>query len=689
MLLPDAVQGNKRARVGTAARTPLPTSSHSSADVDASTAATQLLGLSDANASDDTRPQDPQGRFVGDLNPEGFLIEAMKSTDHRGDTTIGIWKQPGGPRKRGSKSGHSSPDDARSSVLSPSTLHGEVARLEEALKTARSKWIERCIIDVQPPESAFAKLRDIYLAKIHPIFPIFASRRLRNLGTDRIDIAVKLSVCLAASTDPAAKNHLRLAGSSRPLPYLEYSSKVIRLIRDLLQETDFSNRLLDQIRIMACTALYWQPQEEDEWDAPARLFTQAMSIVHSIGLHLEVYDKMFLGDGDSDHQLGHAAQSDNCRRSDIERLFLCIYALDRMICTFYGRPILLNERDFDKDILEYASRQTPCFRLFISVIWELNEVIDLYRPASSSTNKSNFVSVFEKLILDSGAQNEPSSLLATIEVLHHAVSALSVRQTRQDFATQPVESAEGQKDYPHLPDPLLNARRSISADRILQIVKEYDVGPLPFVPYALSIALSVAYRKWRFSQIPMFRTRGRAAFLEVLPVLESWGRIFTSARVNHNLAQKVVEGMEKVADNIKRKAPTSTAKPLQVVLDQDTNGWQRQEDPGSGRSNNTTSASLDVDRGIARGLFTVGGPTYNAPPPVSHVNPGTNVDLISLDSQGTFDWFQHFNENTDMNVGQMDGMFDRNLDPMAPAFWPEYPNWDIDRSGDANIGPVL
>jgi hypothetical protein len=656
--------------------------------VDASTAATQLLGLSDANAPDDARPHDPRGRFVGDLNPEGFLIEAAKSADHRGDTTIGIWKQPVGPPKRGSKSGRSSPDDARSSVLTPSTSLGAIARLEEALKTARNNWLERYIMDVLPPDSAFAKLRDIYLAKIHPIFPIFASRRLRNLGTDRIDIAIKLSVCLAASTDQGAKKHLRLAGSSRPLPYMEYSSKIIRLIRELLQEIDFSNRLLDQIRIMACTALYWQPQEEDEWDAPARLFTQAMSIVHSIGLHLQVYDKMFLGDGDSNHQPGRAAQSDNCRKSDIERLFLCIYALDRMICTFYGRPILLNERDFDKDILEYASRQTPCFRLFIHVIWELNDIIELYRPSSSSTNKSNSVSVFEKLILDSGAQNEPSQLLATIEVLHHAVSALSVRQTRQDFAPQPVQPGEGQKDYPHLPDPLLNARRSISADRILQIVKQYDVGPLPFVPYALSIALSVAYRKWRFSQIPMFRTRGRAAFLEVLPVLEAWGRVFTSARVNHNLAQKVVEGMEKVADTIKRKAPASTAIPLQLVVDQGTNAWQRPEDSVNTKTNDAASASIDIDRGLARGLFTVGGPTYSAPPAAGHVNPAVNLELANLDSQGTFDWFQHFNESTDMNVGEMDGIFDRNLDPMAPAFWPEYPSWDVDRSGGA-IAPVL
>lgn len=692
---PDTIREPKRPRLLDGTRTPLPGSSHAVVDEDTSTAASQLLGLSDSSPPDDARPQDPQGRFIGDLAPEGFLIEAAKSADRRGESTVGIWKQP--VRSGTLNSSHSSPDDPRASILSPGTLQTEVARLEEALKTARNSWLERSLADIRPPDSAFAKLRDIYLAKIHPIFPIFASRRLRNLGSGRIDTAIRLSVCLAASTDHEAGDYLRLAAYPQPLSYHDYSSKVTCLLRTLIQEIDFSNRLLDQIRILACTSLYWQPQEEHEWDAPVRMFSQAMSIVHSIGLHLKVYDKMFLGDGDSDHQLGHRAQSDNCRQSDIERLFLCIYALDRMICTFYGRPVLLNERDFDKDILEYASRQTPCFRLFIHVIWELNEVIDLYRPSSTSTNKSSAVSVFERLILDSGAQNEPSHILATIEVLHHAVSALSVRQTREAFATYPDGPADNQKDYPHLPDPLLNARRSISADRILQIVKQYDVGPLPFVPYALSIALSVAYRKWRFSKIPMFRTRGRAGFMEVLSVLDTWGRIFTSARVSHNLAQKVVEGMEQVADNMKRKhrerSPVSsvadTSQALQGAIPREGTGTRGPGDhiptaTGGTVAGTATSGPSLIGQDPIRGAIAADREdlTYRTPSGmIPGIDPESDMDFSSLENMGSLDWFQLFDKNTNMDVSEMDGMFDRNLDPMAPAFWPDHPAWDADRAG--------
>lgn len=675
-------------------RTPLPSRpSYSHVDEDTSAAASQLLGLSDRNAADEARPSDPQGRFVGDLNPEGFLIEAAKPVDPRGDNKIGIWKPPvlSHYTDSQSRSDHASPDHARPSVLSPGALQSEVTRLEDALKVAKLKWLDRWLSDVRPSEPDFAKLRDIYLTKIHPIFPIFASRRLRHLGSDRIDTAIRLSVCLAASTDSEAKNYLRLAGYPEPLPQQEYTHKVAGLLRHLIEETDFSSHLLDQIRILACTALYFQPQDEKEWDVPVQLFAQVITIVHSIGLHLQVYDKMFLQDSDWDHQLGHRAQTDNCRQSDIERLFLCIYALDRMICIFHGRPVLLAERDFDKDILDYASRQTPCFRLFIYVIWELNEVIDLYRPSSTATNKSSSVSVFEKLILDSGAENEPSQILATIEVLHHAVSALSVRQTRQAFAPPPEDK---EKEYPHLPEPLLNARRSISADRILQIVKQYDVGPLPFIPYGLSIALSVAYRKWRFSKIPMFRTRGRAGFMDVLAVLEEWGRVFASARVNHKLAQKVVEGMEQVADNM-RKQREQTPVASNVHINRTQNGARHSiHANGQGAvSGGHTPGAMPLElvmngpvpitaSGQTRGTPAAMMPPYRPTPGAAqNGDPLANVDLSNMENMGSMDWFQLFDQNTNVDVNEMDGMFDRNLDPMAPAFWPEYPAWDPEPKG--------
>ncbi|KAB5542596.1 hypothetical protein GE09DRAFT_1135747 [Coniochaeta sp. 2T2.1] len=707
---PDVLREAKRRRHG---NTVFGTSSSPSPDIDedATNAASHLLGLSDraGNASTDFQEEDPQGRFVGDLNPENILISAMAevsrgspSSHHQRDSAVGIWKEPVQPERNGGGSVRKplpSSTNRRTSSSSRPTATSGLGTLEEALRTARNNWLERCLTDIDPPPDAFTHLRNVYLKKIHPIFPIFDEKRLMNLGKNRIDKAIKLVICLAASTDHEAKPHLRLEYCTKLFTFREYSGKVAHVLRDLLQEIDFSNRLLDQIRILAVMAMYWQPLEEQDWDGPARLFSQAMSIVFSIGLHLEVYDKAYhIHDQQAETpasvisaaSAGHTPRQ-KCRE-DIERLFLCIFALDRMVASFYGRPILLNERDFDRDILKYAAMQAPIFRLFILVIWELNLVQDLYRPFSP-THQSADVAIFERSILESGAQNAPPSIIATIEVFHHAVCALSVRQTRQAFANPPVVGADKQADYPHLPHPQLNARRSIAADRILQIVKQYDVGPMPFIPYALSISLSVAYRKWRFSQIPMFRARGRAAFMEVLPVLEKWGCVFTSARINYNLAQKVVEGMEKVQDNIKRKcregtpamAPTREQLKNGQISTLGVNGVAFSQLPtgqaGIAFHQTSSTTGLNGNGQNVTGLLP-GANAGNTPANF----PAPDPSGLSFDASFTFpddfaglDVFNLFDESTNMDVGEMDSMFDRNLDPMAPAFWPAYPSLDPDR----------
>lgn len=688
-------------------------------DEDASTAASHLLELSDrgsGHASGDFQEEvDPQARFVGDLNPENVLISAMAevsqtspSSHHQRDSALGIWKEPVQPERNGRNSSRrplpsGAVSDKRGLLSSRTTAADDMASLEETLRTARNNWLERCLADIDPPQLAFANLRSIYLRKIQPLFPIFDEKRLMNLGTNRIDRAIKLVVSLAASTDHEAKAHLRLEAYPTTLSYQDFSGKVSHLLRALIQEIDFSNRLLDQIRILALMAMYWQPLEEQDWDGPARLFSQAMSIVFSIGLHLEVYDKAYhIDDPHNDTTPGHTPRQ-RCRE-DVERIFLCIFALDRMIASFYGRPILLNERDFDRDILKYAAMQAPVFRLFILVVWQLNLIQDLYRPFSriSPSVQSTEVSVFERLILESGAQNAPSSIIATVEVFHHAVCALSVRQTRQEFAPRPASGPDDnnnhqEAEYPHLPQPLLNARRSISADRILQIVKQYDVGPLPFIPYALSISLSVAYRKWRFSQIPMFRARGRAAFMDVLPVLEKWGRVFTAARINYNLAQKVVEGMEMVQDSIKRKCREEGTPVRDQLLSSQISAAH-------------SNSAIPVPESSSLPNAT-GQPTSHPPPPPPSSSSTTvpngnqpplpfpppqdpraslpfNYDFSSTsttfpDDLAGLNLFNFFDESTtnhlDVGLGEMDSMFDRNLDPMAPAFWPAYPSLDPDR----------
>lgn len=68
---------------------------------------------------------------------------------------------------------------------------------------------------------------------------------------------------------------------------------------------------------------------------------------------------------------------------------------------------------------------------------------------------------------------------------------------------------------------------------------------LPFIPYAVSLSLSVAYRKMRFSSVPMFRTRGKRAFRENTVMLRKLGEAFWTAKALAGMAEKTLKELDK------------------------------------------------------------------------------------------------------------------------------------------------
>jgi hypothetical protein len=149
---------------------------------------------------------------------------------------------------------------------------------------------------------------------------------------------------------------------------------------------------------------------------------------------------------------------------------------------------------------------------------------------------------------------------------------------RDRFKMSPENDGLSGVSYKHLPPSVLNARRSHSSDRILEIIRDYDLSPMPFIPYALALSLSVAYRKWRFSQTPMFRARGRATFKKILPILRKLGKVWTSARINSDLGDVVMTNLGKAEWNMKHtthntKQNTSTANAHQAEAGALYGGW--------------------------------------------------------------------------------------------------------------------
>ncbi|KAL2268784.1 hypothetical protein VTJ83DRAFT_3630 [Remersonia thermophila] len=578
-------------------RTPIETTTTSNSDRDTSHAAAQLLQFFH-HASDkplgttpnvphrpvpevtQSRPLSPRPAspppFLGDLNPEGILVEATMTqtmTQTRPQQPeapealqIGF-VPPVSPREscRSSAPGRDPVDAAEAKSVDDTTgpffslpredgsrliVHvqdaANLAALAQALAT-------RALAEkVLPSDLEWVAMRDVYLAKIHPIIPLFDSAMLVNLpGSSGLRELIQAVVCLAASTDPETSSLLTFKTSvdGKPEPtrvsYDEYSRAVADFIKNRLEELREAQQipLVSQIQIMALTCLYWQPAGRTERFEPLELWARLASLVHTHGIHLGILPRT-RSEGD-----GACGEAGN-------RLFKCLYAIDRLIAAIAARPLMFNNMDL-LQIPRPEPNDPPIFRLFLSLILLLDQVFDMYRPRPSI----NYIDlpVFERMAIEAGAQCEPDSLLATLEVLYHAIGVLSVRMPRHRFRTAPECDALHSLPTQHLPPSSVNARRSHSADRILDVLENYNLSPAPFVPYASTLSLSVAYRKWRFSRLPMFRARGGADFKRMLPVVQRLGAIWSSARINGQLGETVMKKLDQIETS--RKKAKGTGEP--------------------------------------------------------------------------------------------------------------------------------
>lgn len=480
-------------------------------------AATQLVELS--------------SRFVGDLNPEGIFIEATTRKETApGPNEIGIWlstrsesgkdsvRSPElphrGQQRLGSHHQYRSPRDR------PGSLFSDYER-------AKARYLsEECLVTVPPP-SDYAVLHQIYMDKVHPIFPVFTDSDLAGTNPDSVYCAVlKQVIALIGGLDPSARNHLRLEAGGPLLRPQDFHQRLSDAICPVL-DADWIQSRVDHISILTTMALFYQPFDATQRDRAPSLNTQAVHQLLNLSAHLAGYQSQRPGE-------------------DIDRVFCAVWAVDRLCASFYARPTMIHERDIERDLSATIEKQPPCFRLFLRLIQTLDGIFPLYRPHQRVEYTD--IPILESLVIDTGTARTPTRLLATLETLYHGISVLSCRQPRSAFNHSLVD----EESRLHLPSATINPRRSLSADRIKWIVENEDLGPFPFVPYALSLALSVQYRKMRYSRTVMFRNRARGMFQDIVTELRKLGDFFFSARVNAGLGDSILREMEKTATSLCR-----------------------------------------------------------------------------------------------------------------------------------------
>ncbi|KAL2808443.1 hypothetical protein BJX63DRAFT_436117 [Aspergillus granulosus] len=431
---------------------------------------------------------DGESRFVGNTDPEGALFianrPALTSNGIR-QHDLGVWLQL--PLEKPRSSFIAYPDHLISSVLF-------------------SHLKEQCL-SVLPSQADIGALLGIYMENIHPIFPVLDYEAYQSMAANSPEkTLLSQSICLAASRERRAKQYLRLPHMSQTDTSQGLSSAVTTLLAlGLVQDK--------LILVQAMSLTSFSTQFSGDRQEPAELLSRAICHAHTLGLH---------------HKCHASTEYNEKTRT---RIFCCLYALDILTSACLGRPVQLHHRDFGRDLSSSVAAQEGCFQLFLRVIQLMDRVIDIYRPGEDSTWKGAFPS-FQDLLeeLPADMPEIPMHLIATIEVLYHAVAILSCHSTNLHGISR-TRSSES------------HIRQSLSTSRVTYIVGEEFRNKLslfPFIPYAVALALRASYHNLHQSKAAIFRDRARKQFNANCQILRQLGDDFYSASLMADLAERLI-----------------------------------------------------------------------------------------------------------------------------------------------------
>lgn len=208
---------------------------------------------------------------------------------------------------------------------------------------------------------------------------------------------------MVASTDPAAKSHLRLPGSEEVLNRVEFSHRLADTIRTSL-DLGFVTDDLILVQVSSLMALYIEGPTGST--TSARYCSEAVHHAQNIGLHL--------------------TRPTSPSRHTFDQLFSCVWAIDRLNAAFNGRPVLMHNRDLGVNLDEIIHTSQPAFRLFLKICTLLDQVISLYRPQNRSQDDpaNEDHPTFEEVVMSCEAAEVDANLLGETILLLSVCSYL-------------------------------------------------------------------------------------------------------------------------------------------------------------------------------------------------------------------------------------------------------------------------
>ncbi|KAK6598115.1 fungal specific transcription factor [Botrytis cinerea] len=447
-----------------------------------------------ANTSHSQEPTGVQSRFIGDLNPESIFLAATSPDAIRGVLPDSV--------------GYTSLQHSGKSLTIFRIYNRRAQNLfygcPPLVRDVLVPLIEQDCLSTMPPIPHLEVLSRIYFEKINTIFPIINETMFRNLAPSvPCRALLEQAICLAASKNFAAADHLILDEAGPPMTCKAFGEKVSGAMRLTIE--------LGIVTDKNC------PDPSPVEDLASQFSGKATHYLEGMGLHLE-------------GQVEDASA----------KLLCCVYALDRMNAAFHGRPVLMHERDMRRDLHQCFNQQEPAFRLFLQVISLLDNVIEIYRPPNQSEQGGMDVQfpAFEELVLECAAAHIGTSSLATIEIFYHSISIISLRS---HIWAEPKRSTPS-----YLRQALSTSILSSTTTHELQD----QLVLFPFVPYAISLSLSIAYREMRHNKLPVHRMRARGQFQASCRLLEGLESQYCTAANAANMGKKMLREIDRVFSTV-------------------------------------------------------------------------------------------------------------------------------------------
>jgi hypothetical protein len=301
----------------------------------------------------DSLTQQGDRRFVGDMNPESVFIETDIANVNLTETgRIGVWVRR-----------DQSPVQNSSTGSSPSR-YGRLWIFDPTLESFLVPYLEEKCYSLIPTDAELSRSIEIYQKEIFPWFPIIRANELSLSAPPALKLLVSFLVDRLYPRDEVNTG-------------TEILSAIITLLDFRVIE---DNLLLVQANIIV------------SFFAEGLIGSDRAQEYASVAHHHCLYRALHLDD----------------KHEDLEKVFLCVWAIDRLNTMIHGKAILLHERDGRRNLVASMVKQNPPFQLLLRLGLELDRVIDLYRPSGSLSRGNSILPSFESLKGISGITNEGS-----------------------------------------------------------------------------------------------------------------------------------------------------------------------------------------------------------------------------------------------------------------------------------------